>query len=105
MESENPAFGKYIYNEIVNYRGSLAEVSDPDVMNAAATLDYHTTSNLRPWLNMGDIEGHLESQAVGKKVSTVDQFPADYLAMANELFPEFIADPIAVLDAPPKMPG
>jgi len=105
MESDNPAFGKYIYNEIVNYRGSLKEIADPAVSNAAATLDYHTTSNIRPWMKMDDVKGHLESQAVGKKIAGVDQFPADYLAMANELFPEVIADPIAVLNAPPKMPG
>jgi len=105
MTSDNPGFGNYIYNEIVNYRGSLSEVSNPDITNASATLDYHTTSNIRPWLKMDDIVGHLESQAVGKKIASVDEFPADYLEMAQELFPEFIADPIAVLDAPPKLPG
>lgn len=105
MDSDNPAFGNYIYNEIVNYRGSLAEVSDPEVTNAAATLDYHTTSNIRPWLKMDGIEGHMESQAVGKKIASVEDFPADYLQLARESFPEFIADPVAVLDAPPKMPG
>jgi len=102
MHSANPSFGNYFYNEIVNYRGSLTDVSNPAVNNAAATIDYHTTSNFRPWMQMGDQQGNLESQAVGKKLAGVEDFPADYLAMARKLFPEFIADPIAVLDAPPK---
>ena len=102
MHSANPSFGDYFYNEIVNYRGSLSEVSNPAVKNAAATIDYHTTSNFRPWMQMGDLQGNLESQAVGKKIANIDGFPADYLTMAREHFPEFIANPIAVLDAPPK---
>ena len=102
MRSANPSFGDYFYNEIVNYRGSLAEVSNPAVNCAAATIDYHTTSNFRPWMQMGDLEGNLESQAVGKKIAGVEDFPEDYLGMTRKLFPDFIADPIAVLDAPPK---
>jgi hypothetical protein len=102
MHSANPSFGNYFYNEIVNYRGSLAEVSNDAVKSAASTIDYHTTSNFRPWMQMGDLLGNLESQAVGKKLAGIDDFPTDYLAMARALFPEFIADPIAILDAPPQ---
>ena len=39
MHSANPTFGNYFYNEIVNYRGSFNEVNDPEVKNAAATID------------------------------------------------------------------
>jgi hypothetical protein len=105
MRSANPAFGNYFYNEIVNYRGSFNEVNDPEVKNAAATIDYHTTSNFRPWMQMAELQGNLESQATGKKIASVEEFPADYLSKAKKLFPEFIADPIAVLDSPPKFPS
>lgn len=105
MHSANPAFGNYFYNEIVNYRGSFKEVSDSGVKNASATIGYHTTSNFRPWMQMGELQGNLESQATGKKIAGVEEFPADYLANAEKLFPELIADPIAVLDAPPNFPS
>ncbi len=105
MLSDNPAFGDYLYNEIVNYRGSFKDICNPDIGNVNATIDYHTTSNFRPWMQMGDLAGNLESQATGKKIARVEDFPADYLELAQKLHPEFIADPIAVLDAPPKFPS
>ena len=54
---------------------------------------------------MGELQGNLESQATGKKIANVEEVPADYLANAKKLFPEFIAGPIAVLDSPPKFPS
>ncbi|MDG1463408.1 MAG: DUF1838 family protein [Gammaproteobacteria bacterium] len=105
MLSKNPAFGDYLYNEIVNYHGSLKDISDPAIANASATINYHTTSNFRPWMKMGRIVGNLESQATGKKIVSLENFPADYLQLAQQHHPEFISDPIAVLDAPPKLPS
>jgi hypothetical protein len=105
MESDNPGFGNYIYNELVNYKGSLSAVSDDDVSNAAATLNYHTTSNWRPWMQAGDTSGHICSQAIGKKIASVDEFPENYLAIAKKEHPEIIANPVQALDAPPTIPA
>jgi hypothetical protein len=105
MSSDKPAFGDYIYNEIVNYHGSYKEICNADVASANATLNYHTTSNFRPWMRMGELAGSLESQATGKKIAGIKDFPADFLELANRLHPELISDPIDMLDAPAKLPS
>jgi hypothetical protein len=104
MTSDNPAFGNYIYNELVTYRGDWAEVNDASVPSARASITYNTTSNWRPWMMPGETPGHIMSEGYGKKVSRVEELPADYLAIANRLDPEVIADPEKVLTAPPPMP-
>ena len=49
----------------------------------------------------GDTPGHVMSEGYGKKVATVDQLPADYLAMAEKLDPQVISDPGLILNTPP----
>jgi hypothetical protein len=105
MTSANPAFGNYIYNELVTYRGDRNELNNPDALCAEAAITYNTTSNWRPWMMPGDTPGHIMSEGYGKKVSSVDELPADYLAMARRLDPEVIADPEKILTAPPPAPS
>jgi hypothetical protein len=101
MLSANPAFGDYIYNELVTYRGKWADVNNADIASAPATITYNTTSNWRPWMMPGDTPGHIMSEGYGKKVSRVDDLPAEYLAMAQAQDPDVIANPAAILTAPP----
>ena len=104
MTSANPAFGNYIYNELVTYKGNWDEVNDRETPCASANITYSTTSNWRPWMMPGDTPGHIMSEGFGKKVSCVDELPADYLAMARKLNPEVIADPEKILTTPPPAP-
>jgi hypothetical protein len=104
MSSDNPAFGNYIYNELVTYQGNWIEVNNPDIASANARITYNTTSNWRPWMMPGDTPGHLMSEGYGKKVASVADLPEDYLAIARKLDPEVIADPEKILTAPPPLP-
>lgn len=101
MTSDNPAFGDYIYNELVTYRGDWNEVNNPEVTSARAHITYNTTSNWRPWMMPGDTGGHIMSEGYGKKVQSVAELPAAYLDMAEEHDPQVIADPEALLNQPP----
>jgi len=100
MESENPAFGSYLYNELVTYHGRVTDIENDQLASAPATLTYNTTSNWRPWMKAGDTPGYISSRAYGAKIQTIDKFPADYLAIARKEHPEVIADPIKILDTP-----
>lgn len=104
MTSDNPAFGNYIYNELVTYCGSWVDANDSSILSVPANVTYNTTSNWRPWMMPGETPGHIMSEGYGKKVSSVDELPADYLALARRLDPQVIADPEKVLTAPPPMP-
>jgi hypothetical protein len=104
MSSDNPAFGNYVYNELVTYKGRWADANNPDIASVDAWITYNTTSNWRPWMMPGDTPGHIMSEGYGKKVQTVADLPEDYLALARELDPELIDDPEKALTAPPPMP-
>ena len=80
------------------------ELNDPNVPSVAANITYSTTSNWRPWMMAGDTPGHIMSEGYGKKVTRLDDLPADYLAIARELNPDVIANPEKILDAPPGPP-
>lgn len=104
MESKDPAYGNYIYNELVTYSGRMADVNNPAMASAAARITYSTTSNWRPWMQPGDTPGHIMAEGFGKKVRSVDALPATYLAMAREHHPEVLADPERWLTQPPPAP-
>lgn len=101
MNSANPAFGNYIYNELVTYQGSLAELQDDEVLSAPCTITYNTTSNWRPWMLAGDTPGHIMSEGFGRKVDSIAGLPADYLRMAEQYDPQVLENPAALLSAPP----
>jgi len=100
MESDNPAFGSYLYNELVTYHGRLKDIENDKLASAPATLTYNTTSNWRPWMKSGDTPGYISSRAYGAKIQSIEEFPADYLTIARDEDPEVIADPIKILDMP-----
>ena len=97
MTSDNPAYGNYIYNELVSYQGRVADLNNPAIKSMEATLNYNTTSNWRPWMMPGDTPGHIMAQGFGKKVRRIDDLPTDYLAMARQHHPEVIANPEAFM--------
>jgi hypothetical protein len=51
-----------------------------------------------PFLHMSDHPGHMMSRAAGRKLESVDDLPADYVAMAERMHGKFFADPVATLD-------
>ena len=102
MTSDNPAFGNYIYNERVGYRGAVADIDDADMPSAPATLTYNTTSNWRPWMQAGDTPGHIMANGFGKKVRAVDELPPDYLAIARARHPQVLDDAVNMLDSAGK---
>ena len=101
MNSDNPAFGNYIYNELVTYQGSLADVNDPSALSADCNITYNTTSNWRPWMLAGDTPGHIMSEGFGRKVASIDDLPADYLQLAEQHDPQVLENPVALMSAPP----
>lgn len=101
MRSDNPAYGNYIYNELVTYTGSLADVNNPELASVDARMTYNTTSNWRPWMQSADTCGHIMAEGFGSKVTRVDDLPTQYLAMAREHHPAVLEDPEGWLTPPP----
>ncbi|MGI9292091.1 MAG: DUF1838 family protein [Gammaproteobacteria bacterium] len=105
MESDNPAFGNYIYNELVTYRGDWAALNDRETASIPGYITYSTTSNWRPWMMADDTPGNIVSEGYGKKVTRIDELPLDYLKLASQHDPQVLADPVKLLDTPPSIPA
>ena len=83
VESDLPMMGKHIYNELVTYRGRLSDVNNPDLPAAPAAVQYQSVTSWREWFEAGGIPGHTTARAAGRKIFSVEDFPADYLAAAQ----------------------
>ncbi len=105
VDSDHPMMGKHTYNELVTYRGKLSDINNPDLPSAPAEIIFQSVTSWREWFQAEGVGGHTTARAAGTKISRIEDFPPEYLAAARERHPEIMADPIAVLNAPPQAPG
>ena len=105
VDSDHPMMGKHTYNELVTYRGKLSDINNPDLASAPAEIMFQSVTSWREWFQADDVDGNTTARATGTKISRLEDFPSEYLAAARERHPDIIADPIAVLKAPPREPG
>ncbi len=105
VDSDHPMMGKHTYNEMVTYRGKLSDINNPDLASAPAEISFQSVTSWRAWLQADGVGGHTTGRANGMKISSVDEFPVEYLAAARERHPDIISDPDAVMDAAPAAPG
>ncbi len=86
---QSPVF----YRESATWQGRLGELIDPDVHSAWTALSYAAATSWRPWMDMGDVEGHTMSNGVGGKVDDIDDMPADWLELTAEHHPDILENP------------
>jgi hypothetical protein len=75
--------------------GWVKEFADPKVKTAAAWFSSTYLAPWLPWMEMGDTPGHVVWHAAGRKLRSVDDLPAEYLARARKDAPQ-------QLDATPR---
>jgi hypothetical protein len=92
-----PNAPEILLNIYTTVSGRLSEAIDPDIQTATATLAFQNVLKWEPFMRMGDHPGHMMSRAAGRKLHSVEDLPADYLACAERVNPRLFADPIATL--------
>jgi hypothetical protein len=85
-------------NDWTTYHGSIAEVSDPDVISANATDTFNDINTWPAWLNMKDIPGNYVSRGFGRKSWSMDDMPPEWSAIMRDLYPKEFADPRAYVE-------
>lgn len=85
-----PGMKPWRANDITTWHGSLNQVTDPDVAWADATMVYQGMYNWRPWLKMGDIDGHHFARMAGRKLRSIEEIPDSYLTAVAKVDPEFV---------------
>lgn len=93
-----PGAPTILLNIYTTVQGSLADAVNKKLLSAPCTFEFHNVLKWEPWMQMGSHPGHMMSTASGRKMESLDELPADYIAMANEVHGKYIADPVAALE-------
>lgn len=90
--------------DLSTYLGRKSELEDSSIRSASSTVHYQSATNWRSWMGLGDVPGHLMARAVGRKVQSPAEFPAEYLALVDSEHPGLFDDPEATMAsaAPPS---
>lgn len=105
VDSDHPMMGKHTYNELLSYHGKLSDLNNPNLASAPAAISFQSLTSWREWFQADGVGGHTTARANGTKITRLEDFPPEYLKAARARHPDLIADPDAVLDAPPAPPA
>ena len=90
-ESMSPKF----YKESVVWHADAAAAESGQ--SAPASYAYAGATTWRPWMEMGDIEGHTLSDGTGGKVWRAEDLPQDFLSLVDKFHPGLLEDPSALM--------
>lgn len=98
IQFPKPTAPSIALNLYTTVHGRMSDALNPTLNSAPCELNFQNVLKWEPFLRMGDHPGHMMSRAAGRKLESVDDLPADYVAMAERMHGKYIADPIATLD-------
>ena len=93
-----PTAPTILLNIYTTVQGNLADAFNQKLVSAPCTFEFHNILKWEPWMQMGDHPGHMMSTASGRKMESLDELPASYIAMASKVHTKYIADPLASLE-------
>jgi hypothetical protein len=98
IEFPKPTAPSIVLNHYTTIHGRLDDALNPALDSAPCELNFQNVLKWEPFFRMNDHPGHMMSRAAGRKLESVDELPADYIAMAERMHGKYIADPVAILD-------
>jgi hypothetical protein len=96
LDSETPSV---FYKESTIWSAGLSGVLDTGTRKVDSSVSYSAMTGWRPWMQMGDLPGHTSSNGFGGTVQSMADLPEDILRYTQQLHPDVLADPQALLDA------
>lgn len=97
LKPYDKAFAPVFYKESAIWTAPLKDILRNDVNHVSSTLSYSAADSWRPWMKMGDVQGHTMGDGIGGKVERFEDLPADFLEFTKAHHPDVIRDPKAVL--------
>lgn len=98
IEFPKPTAPSIVLNHYTTVHGRLSDAVNPALDSAPCELNFQNVLKWEPFMRMTDHPGHMMSRAAGRKLESVEELPADYLAMAERMHGRYIADPIKTLE-------
>ena len=74
-------------------KARLADVENPRMASVPTDFSYAATSSWLPWMEMGQSPGHVIWAEAGKKLFSLDEAPAEQLAMLHQVHPQWFERP------------
>ncbi len=74
-------------------RAKLADVENPKLASVPTDFSYTATSSWLPWMEMGPTPGHVVWAEAGKKLFSLEEAPAEQVAMLRKVHPQWFARP------------
>ena len=71
-----------------------SDITDPAQASVPTQFSYQATSGWLPWMLMGQRPGYVIWHEAGKKLTSLDEAPADTLALMRQVHPQWFRRPV-----------
>ena len=85
--------GNYHATEMFNFSGDLANLLNPAIPTAQASVAWSRVSDWLPWMKMSGREGQIYFNTIGRKLDNFDQMPASLRTELSLNYPNYVAPP------------
>jgi hypothetical protein len=92
-----PEAKPFAYNEMSTYHALKSDLDDPAQASVPTQVQFHSLVTWRPWMGFGDTPGHTTARGSGLRAASIEEFPTDYLELAERFHPDVLDDPLAAL--------
>jgi hypothetical protein len=96
-----PAPMNFAFNEVLTYRAGLADLAAAGSAHVTTHVHFTPVIGWRPWQGMegheAALRSHVTGSCAGRVVTSLNDLPARYLRWTEELHPDVLQDPLALL--------
>lgn len=85
------------YKEAITYQADREALAHPDATQVDTSISFAIATAWRPWMQMGDINGHTTTDGIGGKKLRMEDMPPDFLRFTAEHHPDVLDDPAGLL--------
>ncbi|NOW45907.1 hypothetical protein FHW96_002065 [Novosphingobium sp. SG751A] len=91
-----PGAKPFRYSESNTFHARLSDVLS-GAPHVPSDVSFTNVCSWRPWMEMGDIAGHMSAIGIGKQGAAMESIPAEWQAATRQFRPEVLKDPAVLL--------
>jgi len=85
------------YSESNTFHTRRSALEAPGAMQVTSDVSFTNVTSWRPWMQMGDLPGHLMATGIGRQGASMDSVPPAWVEATRARRPEVLKDPGAAL--------
>ena len=75
------------------WKGDAKTILETDLADVPSDYSYAALSSFRPWMKMGNVDGHTMSNGRGAKIANMGELPPQIARLLERHHPEALRDP------------